>query len=521
MDERVLIWALGRDGFLTREFLGEIGFDCRVCSSWEELRAEMEAGVGAVILAAELLSADIVASLEAVLAKQPPWSDLPLIIVTRSELTTDGAPNPFEALGNVALLHRPLSLDTLTSTVRTALRARRRQYQVRDLIRQREEANRRKDEFLAMLAHELRNPLAPIRTGLQVLRRASSEEMAERTRQMMERQLGNLARLVDDLLDVSRITRGKITLRKRVLDVGAVLGQTVAGLAPLAAEKGHILDVSTPDEPILAELDPTRLEQMIGNVLGNAIKFTPPNGLIQLSIVREGPHAVIRVRDTGVGIPPSMLGQVFELFAQTERPLDRSQGGLGIGLTVVRSLAELHGGAAEIFSEGDGQGTEVVIRLPVLDQTAPLTVPPPRDRASGGGRAQRILIIEDNRDSAELLAMCLGCDGHEVVIAHDGPAGVAAARRDRPSVIICDIGLPGMNGYQVVKTLRAEPGFESCLFLAVTGYGDDADRDRAREAGFNWHLTKPVDPEGLAGLVAHWTGATAIPGAATVPLPAS
>src|SRR5918998_1195774 len=225
MDDRVLIWALGRDGPLTCEFLGAVGFVCLSCSSWGEFRAEMAAGAGVVVLAAELLSDDAVASLEGILRQQPPWSDLPLILVAGSEPTAEGARDSFEGLGNVSLLHRPLSLDTLASTVRSALRARRRQYQVRDLLRQREEADRRKDEFLAMLAHELRNPLAPIRTGLQVLRLAASEEVAERTRGMMERQLGNMTRLVDDLLEVSRITRGKITLQKRVLDVGGVLTQ--------------------------------------------------------------------------------------------------------------------------------------------------------------------------------------------------------------------------------------------------------------------------------------------------------
>jgi CheY-like chemotaxis protein len=361
-----------------------------------------------------------------------------------------------------------------------------------------------------MLAHELRNPLAPIRTGIQVLRLAASEEVAERTRAMMERQLGNLSRLVDDLLDVSRITRGKITLQKRVVNVGDVLVQAADGIARLAAEKGHTLEVLPPTEPIFAEVDPARLDQMVGNVLGNAIKFTPPKGEIRLSVTREDGQAVIRVRDSGIGIPPGMLGQVFDLFAQTDRTLDRSQGGLGIGLTVVRSLAELHGGTAEIFSEGEGKGTELVIRLPALNRLAPFGAGSIQECDGRGGRTQRILIIEDHRDSAELLAMFLGSNGHEVAVAHDGMAGVRAARRDRPRVVICDIGLPGMDGYQVARTLRAEPGFESCLFLAVTGYGDSADRDRALEAGFDRHLTKPVDPAGLADLVAHWNGAPGI-----------
>ncbi len=500
MDERVLVWALGRDGPLTRGFLAEAGFDCRACASWDELRAETEAGAGALVLAGELLSAEAVAALRALLEQQAPWSDLPLVIVAGGGPAA-GAGDPFEGLGNVSLLHRPLSLDTLASTVRTALRARRRQYQLRDLLRQREEADRRKDEFLAMLAHELRNPLAPIRTGLQLLRLGPPAEVTGRALERMERQVGHLARLVDDLLDVSRITRGTITLQRRPLDVGEVLCQAADAFASQAAEKGLRLEVAGPAEPLWVDADPTRLEQMVGNVLGNSIKFTPPRGEVRLSAARQGGWAVLRVRDTGQGIPPERLEQVFELFAQSDRPLDRSQGGLGIGLTVVRSLAELHGGSAEAFSEGEGKGTEVVIRLP------PAPVPAAADGAAREGEARwclsrRVLIVEDNRDAAETLASYLQSRGHEVVVAGDGPGGVAAALRQRPGVVICDIGLPGMDGYEVARTLRAEPGFGTCLLIAVTGYGEAADRERARRAGFDHHLTKPADAEEIARLLA-------------------
>lgn len=503
MEERVLVWAHGRDGSLTCTFLEEAGFESHACAGWDELNAETEAGVGMIVVAGELLSPDIIANMEHLLRLQPPWSDLPLVIVAGADAT--GFCNPFDGLGSVSILHRPISLDTLGSTVRTALQARRRQYQVRDLLRQREESERRKDEFLAMLAHELRNPLAPIRTGMQVLRLSPAADVVDKIHDMIDRQVGNLTRLVDDLLDVSRITRGKITLQKRLLDVQEVLSHTADGIAGQTAEKGINLEVIPPDGPLFVEADPTRLDQMIGNVLGNALKFTPAAGTIRLSAAQEQGQAVIRVRDTGLGIPPSQLSQVFELFAQTERQLDRSLGGLGIGLTVVRSLAHLHGGSVEVFSEGEGMGTEVLICLPHR--------PPSRSLCNSAERAQeqqrchtsRVLIIEDNRDAADALALYLQAAGQEVATAADGPTGVAAALRSRPDVIICDIGLPGMDGYEVARTLRSEPGFRDCLFLAVTGYGDVADRERTRDAGFDHHLTKPADPGEVARLITQKT----------------
>lgn len=500
MEERVLVWALGRDGPLTCGFLGEAGFTCKVCRSWEAIRAEAAAGVGVLVAAGELLTADTLPDLEGWLSLQPPWSDLPVVVIDKMEWTS-AANGVFAELGNVSVLHRPVSPDTLTATVRTAIRARRRQYQVRDLLRQREESERRKDEFLAMLAHELRNPLAPIRTGLQLLRLMPTGEKAERTRGMMERQVGNLIRLIDDLLDVSRLTRGRITLQKHRLDLGELVGQASDSFARQAAEKGLELEVTPPSESLMVQADPTRVEQMIGNVVGNAIKFTPNNGKISIAAACEAGQAVIRVRDTGVGIPPEQLGQVFELFSQTQRTLDRSAGGLGIGLTVVRALAELHGGSAEIYSAGEGQGTEVVIRLPA-EKTWDAGEEPANEAEQLAFQRKRVLVIEDNPDAAGTQAMFLRAIGHIVSVAKDGPAGLAAARRQRPDVVLCDIGLPGIDGYEVVRILRGEPEFQGCLFIAVTGYGDAVDRKRSREAGFAHHLTKPADPQQIAVLIA-------------------
>ena len=500
MDQRVLVWAPARDGRLTCGFLTEGGFSCVNCESWEELRAELERGVGAVVIAGEYLTESVLPNLQALVDSQPPWSDLPIIIVVGTEPSIDE--DRFGPLGNVSLLQRPVSVDTLRSAVRAALRGRRRHYQIRDLLRQRDEADKRKDEFLAMLAHELRNPLAPLRTGLELLKLDPSPELVARTKATMERQITNLTRLVDDLLDVSRMTRGKIALRKITLDARQPVSEAVSVAQPLAASKNLKLDVQLPGEPVIVTADPVRLEQIMGNLIGNAIKFTPADGTICVSLHVDGEWAVMRVRDSGPGIPPGQLHRVFELFGQATASLDRGQGGLGIGLTVVRMIAELHGGTAQIFSEGEGQGTEAVVRLPVRRQAVVLgaTSDP---RLAPRGAAKRVLLVEDNSDVADMLAAYLQQLGHEVIQARDGRAGLDVALQQRPEVIVCDIGLPGLDGYEIARRVRQMPAPEACVLIAVSGYGDSIDRERARNAGFDHHLTKPADPVQLADLIAN------------------
>ncbi|MBN1237850.1 MAG: response regulator [Gammaproteobacteria bacterium] len=489
LEQRALVWATGRDGQLTCSFLMQAGLSAVACGDWKEFNREIERGAGVLIIAGELLTDPVVRDLEAWLAAQPPWSDVPIIAVeSRAE-----APRLFEGLGTVSVLYRPLSPDTLCTTVRAALRARLRQYQVRDLLQQRE-------NFLAMLAHELRNPLAPIRTGLQVLRLADSEDTADRVRAMIERQVATLSRLIDDLLDVSRISRGKISLKRECVDLGNALWLTVEGHRRFAAEKAITLTLDLPEEQLTVQADPTRLEQMIGNVLINAIKFTPDAGAVTLSAAREKEQAVIRVRDTGIGIPRDMLERVFELFTQTERSIDRSQGGLGIGLTLVRTLADMHGGSVEALSDGEGKGTEIVVRLPVC---AVRNVERPRhgDGAGAADRFRKVLLVEDNRDAAAAMAAYLRACGHTVHVAHDGIAGMRAAMRLKPEVVIADIGLPGLDGYELARLLRAEPQLRNCLLVAVTGYGEERDRERATTAGFQHYLVKPADPAAVHRLV--------------------
>ena len=364
------------------------------------------------------------------------------------------------------------------------------------------EADRRKDEFLAMLGHELRNPLAPILTALQLMRLKGAQTQ-ERERGVIERQVQHLVRLVDDLLDVSRITRGRVQLQQETVDLKAVIARAVEIAAPLLEARSHRLDVRVPSQPLLVNGDAARLAQAFSNVLNNAAKYTEPGGQIFVHAGREGAEVVARVRDTGMGIAPQMLPQVFDLFVQDQRSLDRSQGGLGVGLTIVRSLIELHGGKVSASSEGVGRGSEFEIRLPALDEVpeesgAEEPELAPRSRRPDGAR---VLIVDDNVDAASVLAEALRHVGYDTAVAHDGAKGLEAARTFRPAVVLLDIGLPVMDGYQVAARLRVESAGEPLALVAISGYGQHADRARAKMAGFDEHLVKPVELERVLDVV--------------------
>ena len=356
------------------------------------------------------------------------------------------------------------------------------------LLHSLQESNQQKDEFLAMLAHELRNPLAAIRYAV-TLGQMSSDDTGE-VYEIVERQVENLAHLVDDLLDVSRISRDKIKLVRAHIDARTLVERAAAAARPFVEEKQHALklDISPLAMPLF--VDPTRAEQIVGNLLANAAKFTPPEGRITLRAYPEDDQCVIKVTDNGVGLPAEMLARVFDLFAQADRSLDRSSGGLGIGLTVARRLAEMHGGSITATSAGLGLGAEFTVRLPLVPAPAESETPLPADTAPVS--AQKILVVDDNRDTARTAALLLEATGHEVQIAHDGPTALEIARQFRPQSILLDIGLPGLNGYEVARTLRSE-GFEQTTIVAISGYGQAEDRQRSREAGFDHHLVKPVN----------------------------
>jgi signal transduction histidine kinase/CheY-like chemotaxis protein len=366
-----------------------------------------------------------------------------------------------------------------------------------------EEANRRKDDFLALLGHELRNPLAPIRNAVQVLRLQPGDPgTVQWAGDLLDRQARHMTRLVDDLLDASRIARGKIVLQRERVDIARLVQEIAEDRRAGIGEAGLVLSLETSSGPLLVNGDPTRLAQIVGNLLQNAVKFTDRGGKVTVQVMpdEEQPYARIVVRDTGIGIAPELLPRLFEKFVQGDGSMERSRGGLGLGLALVKGLVELHGGEVQAASGGVGQGAEFTVRLPLaLDSAAPALPPTPVHLAA---RPLSILIIEDNRDSAQSLQMLLELYGYKVAVAHDGRDGVQAAQRHAPDVVLCDLGLPVMSGYDVAAALRSTPVCASALIIAVSGYGSEADQLRCREAGFNLHMTKPVDLKELQSVLA-------------------
>jgi signal transduction histidine kinase/ActR/RegA family two-component response regulator len=371
------------------------------------------------------------------------------------------------------------------------------------LYRELREEDARKNEFLATLAHELRNPLAPLRTGLQVMKLATQSPAAvEQARTIMERQLGHLVRLVDDLLDVSRISRGKLDLRKERIELATVVTDAVETCTPILKQYGQELVLRLPDTPIYVDADRTRLAQAICNLVHNAAKYSDRGSRIWITVEREANEAVIRVKDNGVGIPADMLPRVFDMFMQVDQSLEKSHGGLGIGLTIVKRLVELHGGSIEAKSEGHGMGSEFIMRLPIVlslvqEQQEEGSVDQPRPAAR-----HRILVVDDNMDAAGSLAMMLKLMGNEVRTAHDGLNAVETAAGFRPDLILLDIGMPKLNGYDACRRIRAQPWGRSVTIVALTGWGQDEDKRRSEQAGFDGHLVKPVEPAALERLLA-------------------
>ena len=362
------------------------------------------------------------------------------------------------------------------------------------------EHDRRKDEFLAMLGHELRNPLAPIRNAVEILRLTDPvNSISEQARDMIDRQVGHMVRLIDDLLDVSRIARGKIQLHKELCDLTSIVRESADDHLLAMNASGLDLEVDVPDKPLWVLSDSTRISQIVGNLLQNAQKFTDTGGKISVQLLQQagGKSALLIVRDTGIGMDRETLAVVFQAFSQADRSLDRSRGGLGLGLALVKGLVELHGGTVHATSRGPGRGSELVVRLPLEQAPEPAATLAPSPRIDL--TAYRILIIEDNLDGAESMRTLLNLLGHHTTVTHAGSSGVEAARQTRPHVVLCDIGLPGgMDGYAVARTLRADPNLKGALLIALTGYGAEEDQRRAAEAGFDYHMTKPVSFQDMA-----------------------
>jgi signal transduction histidine kinase/PAS domain-containing protein/ActR/RegA family two-component response regulator len=355
------------------------------------------------------------------------------------------------------------------------------------------EGDRRKDEFLATLAHELRNPLAPMRSAIEIIKRSDAEPSRSEATAVLERQVLQMVRLIDDLLDISRITKGKLELRLERVDLGAVIRDAVEASRPAIEAGDHALVMALPLEPIIMRADHARLSQVFANLLNNAAKYSETGGRIEVSLETSSRDAIVQIRDSGIGIEPEMLPRVFDMFVQEDQTLERARGGLGIGLTLVRSIVELHGGRVEASSLGAGQGSCFSVRLPRAVARSTFASKPMADVARVRPQAKRIMVVDDNADAVDSLAVLLGLEGHEVRVARDGPSAVEVARAFVPEVALLDIGLPGMSGYDVARALRADERTAGCLLVALTGWGQDTDRKRSQDAGFDHHLVKPLD----------------------------
>jgi PAS domain S-box-containing protein len=365
-----------------------------------------------------------------------------------------------------------------------------------------EKAERQTNEFLAMLAHELRNPLAPISNALSLLARKPTSDPAELwVREVLQRQTAQMTRLVEDLLDVSRITRAAVVLDRKAVDLRSVVRNAADASRQWFEERDHAFEVSLPEERLMVEADEVRLNQVVQNLLHNAAKYTPRGGRIAVAALREGDCAVIRVRDSGIGMSPELLGSAFELFRQGSQGLARTEGGLGVGLTLVQRLVTLHGGSVEARSEGAGRGSEFIVRLPRRDEPAIVREAAAPEAPKAGGPLRRILLVDDNQDAAQALRLLLEADGHEVRVAADGASGLALAKTYRPEVVLLDIGLPKMDGYEIARRIRADAALRDTMLVAVTGYGQMHDRARASASGFHHHLVKPVEYSRLQTLL--------------------
>jgi signal transduction histidine kinase/ActR/RegA family two-component response regulator len=509
---RVLLRAAtARDAEMASAVLARAGIVTDNCPNLREVIAQMRQGAGALLIAEEALAEPNAGELVQALSAQPAWSDLPLLVLARQGANSRGVIDVMDLPANVTVLERPMRVASLVSVVRSALRARQRQYQLRTLLDGLRETDQRKTEFLATLAHELRNPMAPLSTALSILQRMKPDPTeAQRYYELMDRQVKHMVHLVDDLMEISRVTRAQINLQQAPVVIRDAITEAIELSRPLMDAPGHRLIVACDDPTLVVNGDRVRLVQVFSNLLNNAAKYTFEDGRVEIVARRMGSQVQVMVRDNGVGIPESMLESVFGMFVQVNGTARAAQGGLGIGLTLVRNLVKLHGGTVSASSAGHGQGTTVTVMLPLME---PNPAAEPADEAfpTPARIQQDIMIVDDNRDAADSLAAVLRLMGATTRVAYDGETALATAAAITPTIAILDIGMPRMDGYELARRLRADPRHKHLALVALTGWGQASDRERIANAGFDHHLLKPVDIAELTSTLVRLSQPTAPP----------
>ena len=501
-EQRLMVLTpTGSDSQVAVQMLQRWGIDAEACAGIEHLCSALRAGIGALMIADEALTPGLVTQVVSILESQPPWSDIPVIVLTRRQ-NLDSTAQAFPSLyrrANVTVLERPLKTEILLSVVRNVLSARQRQYEVRSLLSSLEQKVRERDQFMAMLAHELRNPLSVISNSLRLLNNSVGVK-GSRPLELASRQTKVIGRLLDDLLDVARFANGKISLDKTNVALSTVIGNAVDACRRNILQKRQHLG-STIGREVVVNGDPTRLTQLFSNLLMNASKYTPENGQIEVRCEVHGSNVDVTVKDNGTGIKPDLLAHLFEPFVQGDQGIERSQGGLGLGLSLAQSIAELHAGSIRASSDGPDRGSEFTVRLPIASTEQVETRAEPSLVGEHRNGSLRIMLAEDDPDAAESLKALLNDCGYEVHTVSDGRSALAAAFVLQPQVILLDIGLPEMNGYELARELRERMPDRKPLLVALSGYGQPEDIRRSRDAGIDFHFVKPLELEKLQDIL--------------------
>ena len=498
MEQRILIYTPGgQDAALATRVLASEGIACHACRSANELAEQLALGAGGVLTVEEALPAGVYSVLDAYARQQPDWSDLPIILLTHAGLDSLPLRQAVATLGNLTLLERPVHILTLITSAQAMLRARQRQYQMR-------ETQRRKDEFLASLGHELRNPLAPIKTSVALLKHLyPASEQVGKVSDVIERQVTHLTRLVDDLLDVARITSGKVMLQRKEFTFQQVLGHVIELCQPAAGSRHIRITQDLPPHAVTLHADYARVVQIFANIVSNAVKFTPDGGHIHITARQVQGQLQVVIEDNGIGIEPDAIARIFSMFEQGRTVAGQMTSGLGIGLSLARQFAEMHGGNIKAYSDGPGRGSRFIVTLPACADDAPIAPPAAAGSESpaSAGQPVQVLVVDDNRDAADTLQSLFQLEGYAASAAYGGAQALAAVDITWPQLVVMDLGMPDMDGYAAARQIRQRAHGRDVLLIAVTGWGQGEARSRTEQAGFDHHLTKPVDFAAITALL--------------------